>query len=259
MIQGSARWTWASGLRTALGGILLLVATLVDPVLAADPEQSASSEAQGRELAKRLRTVAPEESSTHHAVLKIRGPDGRRQVPLTVVTRPGTDRWSVEYRIGGSNAPSGPEIATIRYQADAPPRYEVGTSGDLSTGSSAASVAGDRSLGGGDFQLWELGMEFLHWPEQRQRGRELSNGRWCKVLESRSGKAGGPVTVRSWIDEKLGILLSAEVYDGRNQRLKQFSVTQFREQGERWTCSVSMVDDRRGTKTELSFEGSIPK
>lgn len=102
-------------------------------------------------------------------------------------------------------------------------------------------------------------MEFLHWPEQRLIGRELSNGRWCQVLESVSKRSEGPVSVKSWIDEKLGVLLSAEVYDARKVRLKHFSITQFREQADRWTCSVSMVDDVRGTKTELAFDGRVPR
>ncbi|MEN9545968.1 MAG: hypothetical protein RLZZ356_700, partial [Verrucomicrobiota bacterium] len=27
----------------------------------------------------------------------------------------------------------------------------------------------------------------------------------------------------------------------------------------RWTCSVSMVDDVKGTKTELAFDGAVPR
>lgn len=268
-------------LRVALGLALILAFGLAHRSLAADGgtgSQTGVPSSEGQLLARHLRTLVPQEPSTHRAVLRMRGPQGRRQVPVTVLTRPGrggeADRWSVEYRACDPDSEEGCEVSTIHYRIDAAPTYQQervpevkGTPSSRPPagspgleGPSPKASLGDRPIAGGDFLLQELGMEFLHWPEQRIRGRELSNGRWCRVLESRSGKTEGAVSVRSWIDEKLDVLLSAEVYDSRQQRLKQFSVTQFREQGDRWSCSVSMVDDRRGTKTELSFDGAaIPR
>ena len=218
----------------------------------------ALAEGQGLEWAVRLRSSAPEQASTNQAILRIRGRDGRKKVPVTVITRPGDDRWSVEYRVGGESGAETHQVATIHYRKQGPPTFEVQSEGPRAAGE-AGPAAGDLSIGGSDFLLKELGMEFLHWPEQRILGRELSNGRWCRVLESRSGKSGGTVSVRSWIDEKVGVVLSAEVYDARQVRIKHFSITQFREQADRWSCSVSMVDDQRGTKTELSFDGPPPR
>ena len=222
-------------------------------------EAEPTAEAQGREWAQRLRTVAPEQASTNRAVLKIRSRDGRKQVPLTVVTRPGKEGWWVEYQTGTETAGGKPELWRIHYSNDAPPRFESPTAPTAQKTGTAGTWPGDLRIAGSDFLLRELGMEFLHWPEQRIRGRELSNGRWCQVLESVSKRPDGPATVRSWIDEKLGVVLSAEVYDARLVRLKHFSITQFREQADRWTCSVSMVDDVKGTKTELAFDGAVPR
>lgn len=229
-----------------------------------DKPQESPAEAQGREWSRRLRTSAPEQPSTNQAVLRIRTREGRRKVPVTVITRPGSDRWSVEYRVAGDGAADPVQVAIIHHHSQGPPSFEVNspaaTRGTADEGRPGAGPkAGDQSVGGSDFLLKELGMEFLHWPEQRILTRELSNGRWCRVLESRSGRADGPAAVRSWIDEKLGVVLSAEVYDSRQVRIKHFSVTQFRELADRWTCSVSMVDDLRGTKTELSFDGPPPR
>lgn len=218
----------------------------------------AVAEGQGREWARRLRSSAPEQASTNQAVLRIRSREGRKKVPVTVITRPGEDRWSVEYRVGSEERSETTQVATIHYRMQGPPTFEVQPKGSRTPGESV-QTAGDLSIGGSDFLLKELGMEFLHWPEQRILSRELSNGRWCQVLESRSGKPAGAVAVRSWIDEKLGVVLSAEVYDARQVRIKHFSITQFREQADRWSCSVSMVDDQRGTKTELSFDGPAPR
>ena len=218
-----------------------------------------TAESQGRELAQRLRTVAPEEASTNQAVLRIRNREGRRQIPVTVVTQPGKGRWTVEYQVGGPGAKGVGEVSRIHYNAEGPPTFEAVGEGSGKPPIQEGRAPGDWAIAKSDFLLRELGMEFLYWPEQRVSGRELSNGRWCQVLESVSKKPEGPASVRSWIDEKLGVVLSAEVYDARKVRLKHFSITQFREQADRWTCSVSMVDDVRGTKTELAFDGPVPR
>ena len=216
------------------------------------------AEAQGQQWAVRLRSSEPGQASTNRAVLTIRGRDGRRKVPVTVITRPGQDRWSVEYRVGSESGAETRQVATIHHGKQTPPTFEVQPVGPQAQGKADLS-AGDESIGGGDFLLKELGMAFLHWPLQRTVGRELSNGRWCQVLESRSGKSGEGGSVRSWIDERLGVVLSVEVYDARQVRIKHFSITRFREQADRWSISVSMVDDQRGTKTELSFDGPPPR
>lgn len=234
---------------------ILVVWTGVLSVAGADE----TAESQGRELAQRLRTVAPEDPSTNQAVLRIRNREGRRQIPVTVVTQPGKGRWTVEYQVGGPGAKGAGEISRIHYSAGGTPTFEVVVEGLGKPPIQGGRAPGDWAIAKSDFLLHELGMEFLHWPEQRVSGRELSNGRWCQVLESVSKKPEGPASVRSWIDEKLGVVLSAEVYDARKVRLKHFSITQFREQADRWTCSVSMVDDVRGTKTELAFDGPVPR
>jgi hypothetical protein len=254
MFLGLALWIPVlAGTDVAKSGIPVSAATAASKVL-----PDAEAEGQGREWAVRLRSSAPEQASTNQAILRIRGREGRKKVPVTVITRPGDDRWSVEYRVGSEGGAATTQVATIHYRSQGPPTFEVQSEGPRAAGE-AGPTAGDLAIGGSDFLLKELGMEFLHWPEQRILGRELSNGRWCQVLESRSGKSGGTVSVRSWIDEKVGVVLSAEVYDARQVRIKHFSITQFREQADRWSCSVSMVDDQRGTKTELSFDGPPPR
>lgn len=203
----------------------------------------------GQELASRLRETRPDRSLTNRATLKIRGRDGRRQVPLTVITTPGEESWTVRYLVGNDATPT--ETVTVVHSTSKPPAYTFQTG-------SGAPVSGpelaDRSLDDSDFTLRELGLEFLHWPRQRLVDRGLSNGRMCQILESVSPSTNGPASVRSWIDEKQGVILSAEAYDARQIRTKYFSVSNFREVDDQWTFSLSIVDDRKGTKTELSYE-----
>lgn len=198
-------------------------------------------------LAARLRSIRPDQAMTNRAVLKIRGTDGRRQVPVTVVTRPVDDGgWEVRY--DATPAGGEAESLSIRHSTNAPPRLEARRG--------AGTLSGQAGFAGSDFSAVDLGLGFLHWPRQRLLRRELSNGRMCDVLESRSDAetSEGYAAVRSWVDAEQGVILSAEAYDARMVRMKQFSVTNFREVGDQWTFSLSIVDDRRGTKTELSYE-----
>jgi hypothetical protein len=198
----------------------------------------------GEALAQRLRSVRPERASTNQAVLKLRGPGGRKSVPLTVETRPTPSGWEVRYEARPEGLPA--ESLTILHATNAPPQYRVGT--ESSPGAAEARFAGS------DFSRLDLGLEFLHWPQQRLLRRELSNGRTCEVLESQPAETAPYGSVRSWVDAEHGVILSAEAYDAKKVRLKQFSVTNFREVADQWTFSLSIVDDRRGSKTELSYE-----
>jgi len=218
-----------------------LTASLAVGLVAGDSTPDAVA---GQALAQRLRSVRPERATTNQAVLKLRGPGGRRSVPLTVETRPTESGWEVRYEAKPEGA--APESLTILHATNAPPRYGSGTK--------VSSSAPEVRFAGSDFSRLDLGLEFLHWPQQRVVGRELSNGRTCDVLESRPEDAAPYGSVRSWVDTEHGVILSAEAYDAKKVRLKQFSVTHFREVADQWTFSLSIVDDRRGSKTELSYE-----
>lgn len=218
---------------------------LAGGLLADDSQELVAGEA----LASRLRSIRPDQAMTNHAVLKIRGTDGRRQVPVTVVTRPVDEAgWEVRYEAAPTGG--GTESLSIRHATNAPPRFDARKGTE--------KVPAQAGFAGSDFAAADLGLEFLHWPRQRLLRRELSNGRMCDVLESRPDgePPAGYAAVRSWVDTAQGVILSAEAYDARMVRVKQFSVTNFREVGDQWTFSLSIVDDRRGTKTELSYEAA---
>jgi hypothetical protein len=230
--------------------VIAILAVLVLNGLAVLAEGPSSADViAGEALAARLRETRPDKAATNRAVLKIRGRNGRRQVPLTVITTPGEETWTVRYLVGAEARPS--ETLTVTHATNRAPAYtlETGTNGPVSGGDPAV-----RTLAGSDFALGDLGLEFLHWPRQRLLERGLSNGRMCQVLESASPSTNGPASVRSWVDEKQGVILSAEAYDARQVRLKYFSVSNFREVDDQWTFSLSIVDDVKGTKTELSYE-----
>ncbi len=59
--------------------------------------ESSSEQFAGEALAARLREVRPDRPQTNQAVLKLRGVDGRKQIPVTVLTLPRTNGWEVRY------------------------------------------------------------------------------------------------------------------------------------------------------------------
>ena len=78
---------------------------------------------------------------------------------------------------------------------------------------------------GSDFWMADLGLEFLHWPQQRLLRKEMRHSKSCNVLESVNPQPvpGGYARVVSWImiDTPHGIV-HADAYDAQGERIKQF-------------------------------------
>ena len=116
------------------------------------------------------------------------------------------------------------------------------------------SLSGEEaavSFAGSDFWLTDLGMEFLHWPEQRLvRDAKITMrlGRPCKVVESKNPRPaeGAYSRVVSWIDSELGNLIYAEAYDLQNKRYKVFSLKGFKKVNGRWQVKdMELRNDQR--------------
>jgi hypothetical protein len=110
---------------------------------------------------------------------------------------------------------------------------------------------------GSDFWLADLGLEFLHWPEQRVINSEMRRGQSCKVLESIN-----PVPhphaysrVVSWVDLDSGGIVHADAYDQRNQLLKQFDPKEFKKINGQWQLSEMEIRNRKtNSRTRIEFE-----
>ena len=112
---------------------------------------------------------------------------------------------------------------------------------------------------GTDFWLTDLGLEFLHWPQQRlvkDAKITMRLGRPCKVLESTNPRPVEGVYGRviSWIDSELGNLIYAEAYDVQNKRYKVFSLNGFKKVNGRWQVKDMVLrDDKADSRTHLEF------
>ena len=121
-----------------------------------------------------------------------------------------------------------------------------------------ASAVGDDALGREILaRLADLGLEFLHWPEQRLVKNEMRRGRSCKVLESTNPQPGKGAysRVRSWIDSESAQLIRAEAYDSENRLLKEFSVGSVKKVRGRWELKdMEIRNEQTDSLTRLEFD-----
>lgn len=223
--------------------------------------EDSSPEALGQRLAAELRRQRPTENSTNSASLRLRDKSGRRStIPVNIRTVLTPDGWEAHYTLPQS-VTNGATVATIRHGDGKSPEYAV-----RSAGANAVSFGqADIALGGSDFWVSDLALEFLHWPEQKVLRMEPSSGRMCHVLESTHPGTNGYARVVSWIDTKYDALLNAEAYNKAGRLVKRFSTGSFKkvtrpDGQEAWFLQDVKISDRtRDSVTELSFEVPEPK
>jgi hypothetical protein len=215
----------------------------------------------GKTLAAELRSLRPEENTEFKGVLKIRRRDGQTSaVPVRGQVVAGGNSWQTIYETAATNDLSAEKLVVI-HSAERPNQY-LYERGKAAEGASAEPkpLAGDQiwtALAGSDFVFADLGMEFLHWPEQRLIKRnEMRKGRPCRLLESRIPRygAGGYARVLSWVDQESGGVLAAEAYDAADKLIKEFSLRSFRKIGGRWQLQEMEIRSvRTGSRTRLEF------
>jgi hypothetical protein len=196
-----------------------LAAMLAAACLAAAAAGGAAPETTpGPELAARLRAAAPEAHGVVTGTLRQRTATGRRSAPLKITTTVHGAGWEVRYQ-AGTNVPA--EEFIVTYAAGRPARYERRVGGDAPQPATAA----DR-LAGSDFFLGDVGLEFLHWPDQQVLRRELRRSRWCQVLESTAPAEAAGLPYRrvvTWVDDETGGFIRAEAHDLEGRLWKVFS------------------------------------
>lgn len=241
-----------STLRKILGWLVTL------PTLAAmaNGDSLEAQRQRGAALVAHLRSQAPAYAMTNTGVLRVRDTHGRRrQMPVTIATWPEGEGWKVRYEaLTSSNRP--PEVLTVTFATNRPPAFDASADpkGDLSS---------LRAFANTDFWWCDLGLEFLHWPDQRVVKQEMSNGRLCWAMDSHNPGTNGYASVRSWVDAEFNALLRAEAYDARRRKIKEFSTGSFREVKGRdgqdvWMLKdIRMRDDLKDSRTELLYD--LPK
>ena len=242
-------------------GLVLLLGIHLAP---SANQPAPTSNEEGQKLAAELRSMRPTENLEVKGFLKIRGADGKRtKVPLNYRFVSGDQSWQSIYEIeAGGGVPA--EKLVVAHVEGAPTRYwHSRANGAAGTSVGPVALAGDKAMvpfANSDFWLADLGLEFLHWPEQRivhEAKIKMRKSRPCNVLESINPgpNAAGYTRVRSWIDAKTGGVILAEAYGPDNQLLKEFEVGGLTKVSGHWELKdMEMRTAKTDSKTVLEFK-----
>jgi hypothetical protein len=222
---------------------------------------------EARTLVETLLSQRPPKDLFIRGIFKIRPSDGPRiEVPVEYSVRLMATNWESVYQTKATAA-QGPEELIITHQTNAPNSYSFTRLGADGTPTNSVYLRGLQAalpFAMTDFWLSDLGMEFLHWPEQRLvRDAKITmrQGRQCKVLESTNPhpETGNYARVVSWIDAQMGGLIRAEAYDQRGKRFKIFSLKGFEKVDGRWQVKdLEIQNDKTDSRTLLEFTFNEP-
>ena len=94
----------------------------------------------------------------------------------------------------------------------------------------------DAPLEGTDLNWLDLSLSYLWWPHGRTVGTEHVKGRLCYVVDLPipPGVSTLCATMRLWIESKFHMLMQAEAYDAKQQRLRALRIKSFKKLKEVW-------------------------
>jgi hypothetical protein len=226
---------------------------------AAVPSTPNDPKSEGKALVRELLSKMPAENNEIMGVLKIRPSEGGAiEVPIKLLVRVMENGWEDIYKTQPVlNRPG--EVLLIKHTLGQPNQYmfaqykEAGEQPSLKPISGAALF---QPLAGSDFFLADLGLEFLHWPEQKVVKREMRKGRSCRVVESINPRPeeGGYLRVLSWLDFETDNVIRAEGYDLKNRELKEFSIRKVsRTEGKVQVKEMEISNEQTDSRTRLEF------
>jgi hypothetical protein len=222
----------------------------------ATPEELAA----GQALAEHVRSAVPAENSEFHGRLIIKPEGAPREVPIVCRVTVNPTNWEMDYETAGTDQ-SGAERLVVLHSVNGPNQYlyarAASPSAALPKLASVPPAEASIPLAGSDFSLADLGLEFLHWPVQRQLKGEMRLGEPCYVLESSDPQAREIVRVKSDIDKEFGAPLLADAYDAQGHLVKEYSLhgSSFKKVNGRWQVEKMEIHNKKtGSHTELKFD-----
>jgi hypothetical protein len=214
-------------------GLLLLSIFLFGPfALHAEDDPFPTGPKAGRELAAKLRAVKPEEPVSWEGILKIfNRPRKVPPVPIKSQLTLGKTNWTVTY----TTAPTDTNLAEkfiIVFSTNGPNHYFYARADKPGTApgepKEISGAEADIPIGGSDFWLSDLGLEFLHWPDQMRLRGDIhdSRGRYVLVSTNPNPGPGGYLRVKTWIDKESDQPTQAEAFgtEKTNIVVKSFSL-----------------------------------
>lgn len=216
--------------------------------------------AAGQALAEHLRSAVPEENSDIHGRLIIKADGVTREIPIVCRVILNQTNWETDYETSAT-AESAAERLVIYHSTNGPNLYLYARAASPAAALPALTplpaASATNSLAGSDFSLGDLGLEFLHWPVQRQLKGEMRLGQPCYVLESSNSQPAEIVRVRSDIDKESGGPLIADAYDAQGHIVKEYSLhgSSFKKVNGRWQLEKMDIRNKKtNSHTELKFD-----
>lgn len=235
----------------AVIGLALLALGATQPVPGPTPLPPEQALKEGRALVSEL-LARRLEFPAGSGVMTIRENRKTREVPVRFETLEGTNSWS--NRFSATLTDSNAFTCTIIHEPGVQPVYQVLRGGTTWT------LRGNESMvpfAGSDFWLADLGLEFLHWPDQRVLRKEMKRGQACNVLESVNPHAapGAYSRLVSWADIDTGSIMNADAFDADGRLLKQFAATDFKKINGQWELhEIEMLNVQTGGLTRIRLD-----
>jgi hypothetical protein len=229
----------------------------------APPLERAEGERQARLLVDHLLAQKPQQDSGSRGMLKIRNAEGtQREVPARFLVEVTPTNWLSIYDASTTgNAPG--EKFTVMHSDAHPNEYLLGPSLSRASSSTAQKrISGNelmKPFAGSDFWLVDLGLDFLHWPQQRVVKKQMRKNLFCDVLESTNPNPGPGAYSRvvSWIainrPEEI-VVVHADAYDSKDKLLKEFDPKRVQKVNVAWQIEEMEIRNRQaGTRTRIDF------
>ncbi len=215
---------------------------------------------EGRAIINELLAQAPAENSAFYGVFKIRNRDGDLlpEIPVQMRITTNAAGWKEIYATQPT-ASHPAEQLTVVHTLQKPNEYwfaQKGTGHESEPPKRLQPQQLFQPLAGTDFWIADLGLEFLHWPDQSLVEKTYNRTRWCYVVDSKNPApaAGAYSRVRSWIDWESGGFINAEAFQGQH-KVKVFAASGFKKLQGRWQVEKLEIRDlARHTKTTLVFD-----
>jgi hypothetical protein len=109
---------------------------------------------------------------------------------------------------------------------------------------------------GSDFWIADLGLEFLHWPQQLLLKQEMRRSRSCNVLDSINphSSSSGYSRVVSWFDIESGGVVMAQAFDAKDKLLKEFAPKEMKKVQGQWQLEEMEIRNiQTGSRTRVQF------
>jgi hypothetical protein len=215
----------------------------------------------GKTLAGILRALRPESDSSWRGTLRIRRRGALTTLlPISSRVTVSETNWTVRYATQG-DATHPAERLIVVHATNAPNQYfharAVTPGADPGKPAPLEARDADIPFAGSDFLLSDLGLEFLHWPEQNRLKGELRRDRACHVLESKRPAATGEGYVRvvSWVDRETGGIIQAEAYNAESRQVKDFELGSFKKVNGSWQLQdMEMIHRIAGSRSKIEFD-----